>query len=142
MLNSKRPYNLLVVEDNEGDAHLIREAFRESGFDCVLHFVASTGSGLEILQTQLIDIILSDMSIRTPGGETFLNLVRSDPRWKTIPVIVLSGSYDSHPAYEAGANAFILKSMDMDEFFGKIKSLMHFWVDIAELPARPFRLKN
>ena len=138
MPNPKRSYNLLVVEDNEGDAHLIREAFRECGFDCLLHFAESTGSAVGILQAQHIDIILSDMSIRTVEGDSFLQIVRSDPRWKTIPVIVLSGSYNSHPAYEAGANAFILKSMDMDEFFSKIKSLMHFWVHIAELPARPF----
>ncbi len=129
-----RTYKILVVEDNEGDRHLIEEAFSECGQDCVLHVADSVSSALDLLGSQPFDIIISDMSVPNGDGKSLIEAVRTDDRWKTTPVIILSGSYNAGPAYQAGANAFISKSMDMDQFFAKIRALMHFWTEIAELP--------
>jgi chemotaxis family two-component system response regulator Rcp1 len=131
---SPRTYNILVVEDNPGDAHLIQEAFLECGSACHLTMADTLQKAEEALRTIRFDLVLSDMGVRNGEGEDFIKAIRSNPRLKSLPIIVLSGSMNPRPAYEAGANAFVSKTMDMDQFFGKIKALMHFWVDIAELP--------
>lgn len=133
-MRADRTYNILVVEDNPGDAHLIQEAFLECGHGCHLAFAETTDQAKELLQSQPFDLILSDMGVRNGESADFIRGLRSDPRLKTLPVIVLSGSPDPRLAYEAGANAFIAKTMDMDQFFSKIRALMHFWVEVAELP--------
>ncbi len=130
----RRIYNILVVEDNPGDAHLIREAFRECGHDCSLHFAQTASAAKRMLETQVFDLMLSDMGLRTGESTELIRNIRCDARLKTLPVVVLSGSPDPRAAYEAGANAFISKTMDMDELFTKIQALMHFWVQVAELP--------
>ena len=134
----RRNYTILVVEDNPGDMHLIEEAFRECGHRCNLKFAETTERAKELLQTVGFDLVLSDMGVRNGESADLIRSIRSDERLKSLPIIVLSGSPDSLRAYKAGANAFIAKTMNMDEFFAKIRALMHFWVDVAELPpARP-----
>ena len=134
----RRTYNILIVEDNPGDANLIREAFRECGQSCELVFAESTGAAQQLLGEGSFDMMLSDLGLRDGETEQFIHGIRADPRLRTLPIIVVSGAPDPLPAYEAGANAFIAKTLDMDEFFLKIRALMHFWVEVAELPpARP-----
>lgn len=136
MQASRRTYNILVVEDNSGDVNLLREAFNECDCACNLEFVDSNSDAMQLLRQQKFDLVLSDMGI--PNGETgeFIRAIRSDPRLKLVPIIVFSGSPDPRVAYEAGANAFIAKTMDMDQFFFKIETLMRFWTEVAELPPR------
>ena len=129
-----RSYNILVVEDNPGDALLIQEALRECGHPCTLTFADSLQNARLVLQTHTFDLVLSDMGVRNGGSDEFIRSIRIGERSKSVPIVVLSGSFDPRPAYEAGANVFISKTMDMDEFFSKIKSLMHFWAKVAELP--------
>ncbi|HZS56552.1 MAG TPA: response regulator [Bryobacteraceae bacterium] len=134
MLHTFRTYNILVVEDNPGDIVLIREAFAECGKACALTFAETSQAAKEYLASQSFDLVISDMGIRKEEGTEFIRAIRSDERLKSLPIIVLSGSPDSKRAYDAGANAFIAKAMNMDEFFAKIKALMHFWVEVVELP--------
>jgi CheY-like chemotaxis protein len=131
---SHRRLNILAVEDNPGDVFLIREAFRECGHDCNLDFVDTAQAAQALLASQSFDLVLSDMGLRNGESAELIRTIRSDDRLKTTPVIVLSGAADPAPAYAAGANAFISKTMDMDEFFAKIQALMYFWIRVAELP--------
>ena len=133
---SPRTYKILVVEDNPGDAHLIEEAFRECGRRCDLHFTDSLREAKQVIENDSFDLIISDMGVRNGETEEFIRGIRSGKNSRSVPVIVLSGALNPRPAYEAGANAFISKSMDMDDFFKKIRDLMHFWTDIAELPPK------
>ena len=135
---SPRIYNILVVENNPADAALIHEAFLACGSLCSLTVTDTLVKAGEALRTTPFDLIISDMYLHNAESEDFIRRVRSDPKLKSLPIIVLSGSPNPRPAYEAGANAFVSKSIDADQFFAKIKALMHFWVDIAELPrSRP-----
>lgn len=142
MSATARIYNVLVVEDNPGDAHLIQEAFLECGGNCKLTFADSLQRAQEALRNATFDIVLSDMGVRNGEGEDFIRGIRADSRLRTIPVIVLSGSMNPRPAYEAGANAFVSKTMDMDQFFAKIRALMHFWMEVAELPPAASRVTH
>jgi CheY-like chemotaxis protein len=132
-----RNYNILVVEDNPADVVLIREAFAECGKACDITVADSSERARELLETQNFDLLISDMGFRREEGADFIRSVRLHPRLKTLPIIVLSGSPDSRLAYEAGANAFIAKTMDLESFFEKIRALMHFWVEVVELPRGP-----
>ena len=121
------------MEDNPGDAYLIREAFKECGHQCDLTFADSFAQAVELLPQSSFELIVSDMGAHTQCS-TLIRAVRSNPHLQHVPVIILSGSQDVRSAYQAGANAFLLKTMDMDSFFDKIRALMHFWIDVAELP--------
>lgn len=129
-----RNYNILVVEDNPGDAHLMREAFRECGQVCNLQFAETLRIARQLLDLHSFDLLLSDMGVGNGESFEFIRGIRSNDRLKTLPIVVVSGAPDPRPAYEAGANAFISKTMDMDQFFSKIHALMHFWTQVAELP--------
>lgn len=130
---ASRIYEILAVDDNEADLRLIEEAFSECGYSCHLTCTNSIETALQILQTKAIDLVLSDMGPRYENGE-FIRMIRGDDRLKPTPVIVLSGMIDPRPAYAAGANAFVSKAADLDTFFARVKDLMHFWVNVAELP--------
>lgn len=129
-----RNYNILVVEDNPGDAHLMREAFRECGQACNLQFAESLRIARQLLDLHSFDLLLSDMGVGNGESSEFIRGIRSTDRLKALPIVVVSGAHDPRPAYEAGANAFLSKTMDMDQFFSKIQALMHFWTQVAELP--------
>ncbi len=134
---SFRTYQILVLEDNPGDVVLIREAFAECGKTCELFFAENVQEAKEKLQKESFDLVISDMGTHNDEGADFIRYIRANDRLKSVPVIVLSGSPSPKLAYEAGANAFIAKSIDMDSFFSKIKALMHFWVEVVELPRAP-----
>lgn len=137
MPNTARNYNVLVVEDNPGDVVLIREAFAECGKPCCIVVADSSQKAKSLLGSQTFDLVISDMGFRAEEGADFIHSIRSNPRLRTLPIIVLSGSPNPKSAYEAGANAFVAKTLDVDSFFEKIRVLMHFWVEVVELPRSP-----
>jgi CheY-like chemotaxis protein len=139
MMSTLRIYEILAVDDNEADLRLIQEAFAECGHSCHLTCANSIQAAVKILQTETFDLVLSDMGPTYEGIE-LVRVIRGDDRLRATPVIVLSGIIDPSPAYEAGANAFVSKSADLDTFFARIRDVMHFWVNVAELPRRPQRL--
>jgi chemotaxis family two-component system response regulator Rcp1 len=136
MKQPARRYKILIVEDNPGDAVLIREAFKDCGHDCDLTFTDSLEDATRLLGNEHFHILVSDMGTRNGETTDFIASIRSNDRLRTMPVIALTGSPDPIPAYKAGVNAVIIKPLNVDELFEKIRSLMHFWVYTAELPLR------
>jgi CheY-like chemotaxis protein len=126
-------YEILAVDDNEADLRLIQEAFAECGYSCRLTCTNSVAAAVQTLRAKTFHLVLSDMGPRTEGLE-LVRVIRGDDRLKATPVIILSGMVDPSPAYEAGANAFVSKCADLDTFFCRVRNLMYFWVNIAELP--------
>ncbi len=133
MPDPRRIYRILIVDDNDADLNLLREAFSECGQPCRLACVDSTDAAKRLFKTIPFDLVLSDMGADTDRVE-LIQFIRGDDIRKSLPVVVVSGMCDSRPAYQAGANAFISKTTDVDQFFAKIKSLMDFWIHTAELP--------
>ena len=132
-----RSYNILVVEDNPEDALLIREAFSDCGKACSLAFAKGAQQARNLLYSDNFDLVISDMGYANDECAEFVRSLRSDTRLKSLPIIVISSSPDSKLAYEAGANAFVAKSADTDGFSSKLKALMHFWIEVVELPRLP-----
>jgi CheY-like chemotaxis protein len=119
-----RIYEILAVDDNEGDLRLIQEAFSECGYWCHLTCTDSIRAAVQLVQAGRFDLVVSDMGPRGEGLE-LVRMIRGDDRLRATPVIVLSGMIDPRRAYEAGANAFVSKGADLDSFFARVKDLMH-----------------
>jgi CheY-like chemotaxis protein len=133
-MSTPRTYYILAVDDNEADLRLIQEAFAHCGHSCHLTCTNSIQDAVKILQTETFDFVLSDMGPTCEGLE-LVRVIRGDDRHRATPIIVLSGILDPLPAYAAGANAFVSKAADLDTFFARIRDVMHFWVNVAELPS-------
>lgn len=140
-----RSLQILLVEDNEGDVRLIKEAFSESKIN--KHFsVAKDGEdalnylykkGQYSSNTIRPDIILLDINLPKKNGFEVLNQIKNDPELKRIPVIMLSSSSsEDHisKSYELNANCYVTKPVDFDEYSEVVKTIEDFWFDKAKLP--------
>jgi len=137
--------NILLVEDNPGDVHLTREAFRENRIANTLHVVTDGVEALEFLHRRgeyadapRPDIILLDLSLPRKNGDEFLEeLHEESPDLSRIPIIILTSSQaeeDIVRSYELQANAYMTKPVDPGEFIQTIRTFKTFWLDIVCLP--------
>jgi len=135
---------VLLVEDNEGDVRLIKEAFSESKVDKnftvardgedALNYLYGKGKYTERTRP---DIILLDINLPKKNGFEVLEKIKSDPELKKIPVIMLSSSSsEDHIArsYDLSANCYVTKPVDFDEYTKAVKIIEDFWFQMAKLP--------
>jgi CheY-like chemotaxis protein len=135
------------VEDNPGDVKLTREALKLGKIlnnlnvipdgTCVLPFLKREG---EYSTAPGVDLILLDLNLPKKDGREVLTELKKHPNFKSIPVIVLTSSNaerDILQAYDLGANCFITKPVDLEQFVYAIQHLEIFWFTIVKLPPRP-----
>jgi two-component system response regulator len=144
-LASHRPARVLLVEDNEADVRLMREAFREAGDNVRLSAVGDGEQALAFLRREggftdapRPDIVLLDLNLPRKNGLEVLDELRADPSVAHVPVIVLTSSAahaDVQAAYARGANAFVVKPIELDAFMDLIGAIRGFWLGIAQLPS-------
>ena len=142
--NNVKPVEILLVEDNPGDARLTIEAMREAKVRNRLHVVEDGVEAMEYLRRQgrfidalRPDLILLDLNLPRKDGSEVLAEVKSDPDLKRIPVVVLTTSRNEEDvlrAYDLHANCFITKPIDLDQFMKVVKSIVDFWLTIVKLP--------
>ena len=145
VLPAGRIARVLLVEDNEADVRLTREALRESG-DAVR--MASVGDGelaLSYLRREpgyedvgRPDLVLLDLNLPRKNGLEVLEEMRADPDLACIPVIVLTTSAAEHDVvacYSRGANCFVVKPLELDAFMDLIDAIRTFWLGVARLPS-------
>jgi DNA-binding NtrC family response regulator len=121
-----------VEAEIPGEELLIREAFKVCGYRRQLSFAKSACDVRRLVSTQRFDLMLSDFGADVERGVALIRFVRKYA--PLLPIVVLSMHPDVRPAYEAGVNAFVRKATDLDGFFRQICEIMHFWVELAELP--------
>jgi CheY-like chemotaxis protein len=136
---------VLQVEDNEADVRLTREALREAGDDLRLSVVGDGEQALAYLRREQgfedvprPHLVLLDLNLPRKDGVEVLQEMRSDPALAPIPVVVLTSSSAAHDVdacYAAGANAFVVKSLELDEFIERIGAIRDFWFGVAQLPS-------
>jgi CheY-like chemotaxis protein len=139
-----RSLHVLLVEDNEGDVRLIKEAFSESRIDKKFTVAKDGEDALNYLykrgdyaNTQRPDIILLDINLPRKNGFEVLEKIKSDPDLKRIPVIMLSSSSsEDHIAksYDLNANCYVTKPVDFNEYTEAVKIIEDFWFQMAKLP--------
>jgi two-component system, chemotaxis family, response regulator Rcp1 len=135
---------ILLVEDNAGDARLTLEAFKEGRFINNLTVVRDGVEALAYLRRQgpyadalTPDLILLDLNLPRMDGREVLAQIKQDPRLMTIPVVVLTTSAsqdDIARAYSHHANCYITKPVDLDQFLSVIRSIETFWLSLVQLP--------
>jgi CheY-like chemotaxis protein len=136
--------DILMVEDNPGDARLTQEALKESKVYNNLHHVRDGVEAMEFLLKEgsyhdapTPDIILLDLNLPRKDGRQVLAEVKAIPRLKNIPVVVLTTSeaeQDIVKSYELHANCYITKPVDLDKFVEIIRGIENFWLSIVKLP--------
>jgi chemotaxis family two-component system response regulator Rcp1 len=143
-LNDGQPIIILLVEDNEGDVRLTREAFKEGKVGNMLMVAPDGIEAMALLRQQGVhhgaprpDLILLDLNIPRMDGRQVLAEIKTDPSLKRIPVVVLTTSKaeeDILRTYDLNANCYITKPVDFDKFLKVVKSIDEFWLTIAKLP--------
>ncbi|MDI7775063.1 response regulator [Asticcacaulis sp. EMRT-3] len=139
-----RSAQVLLVEDNRGDAVLTRRAFRRARIANDIT-VAETGEkGLSILRREgefgespRPDIILLDLNLPHMHGRDFLSTVKDDPALRRIPVIVLSSSAadnDINACYSRHANGYITKPISSDTYDNVVSRLEAYWFELMQMP--------
>jgi CheY-like chemotaxis protein len=137
------PFQIMLVEDELADAELVRYALSQGKIFANLHHVVDGIAGLAHLEAvdrgeaSRPDLILLDLNMPRMDGPTFLGKLRADPRWRTVPVVVLTTSEverDVQRAYGLGANSFITKPVDVDHLFHAIRTTADYWFGVVRLP--------
>jgi two-component system, chemotaxis family, response regulator Rcp1 len=138
------PIHVLLVEDNEGDILLTREAFDDAKLFANLTVVRDGKEAMDFLTKQgeypneeLPDILLLDVNLPKKNGHEVLQFIKGDDNLKHIPVIMLTTSSsprDINLSYKNYANCFITKPVDVNEFISVITTIENFWISIVRLP--------
>ncbi len=144
MTQPATPIDILLVEDNPGDARLTREAFKDGKLLNVLHHVEDGVEALAFLRQEKPygavprpDLILLDLNLPRMDGREVLAAIKSDESLKRIPVVVLTTSDDDRDvlrAYNLHANCYITKPVRLERFLEVVRSIEEFWLSIVRLP--------
>jgi two-component system, response regulator len=138
---------ILLVEDNPNDAEMALRALKKNNIannvahvsdgEEALDFIFARGaySGRKIENGP--KVILLDLKLPKVDGLEVLKIVKSDPRTKIIPVIVLTSSNEEKDiieSYQLGVNSYIVKPVDFDKFVEAIKNLGFYWLLLNKSP--------
>jgi len=136
MLESE-PKTILLVEDNPDDEKLTLRAMRQSDIPNIIVVARDGAEALEYIFSngshRLPSLILLDLKLPKVSGLEVLEKLRSDPRTRTLPIVVLTSSdeeRDIFQSYTLGANSYIRKPVDFDEFMDSVKQLGMYWLSI------------
>ena len=142
--SSYRHAEILLVEDSQADVLITREAFEQAKMINPLHVVEDGIQALAFLRQEeeyasapRPDLILLDLNLPRKNGREVLAEVKSDPKLKTIPVIVLTTSQaeqDILEAYGLHANCYIVKPVEFENFVTAVQSVQRFWLSVVALP--------
>lgn len=144
--NTAKPVEILLIEDNPGDARLAKEALRESKIKNNLHITDDGEQALNFLHKKggfenvaTPDLILLDLNLPKIDGREILAQIKQDLVLKFIPVVILTTSVaeeDILKTYNLHANCYITKPLDLDQFIKIVRSIQDFWLTIVRLPTR------
>jgi chemotaxis family two-component system response regulator Rcp1 len=139
-----KPIEILLVEDNPGDARLTREVLSMSQIQNNLHHARDGEEAMRFLRRQGAfaevphpDLILLDLNLPKRDGREVLEDIKRDPLLVHVPVVILTSSQaeeDILRAYRLHANCFITKPVDFEQFIKVVGSIEQFWFTIVKLP--------
>ena len=137
---------ILLVEDSLPDAEMAMDALREAnlanpvvhvedGVDC-LDYLYCRGPWLG---REPVDpaVILLDIKMPRMNGLEVLTRLRQDERLRLVPVVILSSSREESDlarSWDLGVNAYVIKPVDVDQFFEAVRMLGQFWAVLNQLP--------
>ncbi len=139
-----KPIEILLVEDNPGDARLAKEALKDSKLMNNLRVVNDGVEAMDFLYKRgkfvnslRPDLILLDLNLPRKDGREVLEEIKTSEGLKRIPVVIVTISRaeeDILRTYDLHANCYISKPLDLDQFIKVVKSIEDFWLTIVRLP--------
>jgi two-component system, response regulator len=139
--------DILLVEDNQDDMNLLMHVLRGEKLANKIHVVRDGEEALDFLfcrgafAERSFDIppklVLLDLNLPKVDGIEVLRQVKADPRTKTIPIIIMTSSKEERDlvaGYHLGANSFIQKPVDFDQFRAIVKTIGLYWLVINQSP--------
>ncbi|MFB0536674.1 MAG: response regulator [Anaerolineae bacterium] len=136
--------NILLVEDNLDHVELILRTLRDNNLLNQVHVVTNGEEALDFLyrRGKYSDaprpvLTLLDIKLPRVDGIEVLRQIKADPELKSMPVVMLTTSADEQEiveSYTCGANSYIVKPLDFDQFAKAIKAVKLYWLVINSLP--------
>lgn len=143
------PIEILLVEDNPDDVALTLDALKENNVANRVHVVRDGEEALAFMfgpddaeDFQRIPpprVILLDLKLPKIDGMGVLRRLKSDPRTRSIPVVMMTTSKEERDivaSYELGVNSYIVKPVDFDQFLETVRHLGLYWLLLNEDPSR------
>ncbi len=144
MVKEKEIFNILLIEDNEGDILLTRKAIGMSNHSAQIHVAKNGREGLNFLEKKGLysgsptpDLVLLDLNMPEMNGKEVLKAVKKIDHLKVIPIVVLSTSIsdkDISESYHLNASSYIKKPVDFFRFGDAIKNMLNYWFNVVLLP--------
>lgn len=139
-------FEILLVEDNPGDARLAQEALKEGRMTSRLKVVVDGVEAMAYLRREgqyagspRPHLILLDLNLPRKDGRQVLAELKVDEDLRRIPVVVLTTSQaeqDIMRSYDLHANCYITKPVDLDRFISVVRSIEEYWCSVVTLPPR------
>lgn len=142
-----KPVDILLVEDDPDHVELILRALKDNNLLNEVYVVRDGQEALDFMYHQgrygdeekfpQPGLILLDIKLPKIDGIEVLKRLKEDPRFKSIPIIMLTtSSRDEEIAecYAVGANSYVVKPMDFEDFTKKVMELRFYWTIINTLP--------
>jgi two-component system response regulator len=136
--------DILLVEDNPGDADLVRIALEENKLCNTLHVVEDGIQAMAYLRkeppfTDAVrpDMVLLDLNLPRKDGREVLAEIKGDDELRRIPVVILTTSAQDEDilrAYNLNANCYVTKPVDFEQFSKVVQAIDNFWFGIVTLP--------
>ncbi len=139
---------ILLAEDSPADAEMAIDALREANLANPIVHVEDGVEAMDYLlrrgawaerEDALPAVLLLDIKMPRMDGLEVLRNIRSDEKLRHMPVVILSSSREESDlarSWDLGVNAYVVKPVDVDQFFQAVKTLGTFWAVINETLAR------
>jgi CheY-like chemotaxis protein len=137
---------ILLVEDSLADVELTLEALEDAKIANQVTVVRDGQAALDHLRAHREpddparpDLVILDLNLPRLSGHEVLGAIRADEQLKRMPVAVLttsSAEKDVVATYDLGANCFLTKPVDVDQFVHVVRSIEDFWLGLVRLPPR------
>jgi two-component system response regulator len=153
-MSDSNPGNLpkravLIVEDDPDDEELALRALKKNNIANeivvvrdgaeALEYLFSTGAYQDRDTSEMPEVILLDLKLPKVDGLEVLKRLRADRRTESIPVVVLTSSDEQRDvveSYKLGANSYVRKPVDFDQFMKAVEELGLYWLLLNEIPWR------
>jgi len=146
-VDSMNRLDVLIIENDPAAARLTKEAFREAGLMEGVRSLPDGDQALAYLRREQAykdhphpDVIFLDLHLPRKSGLEVLHEIKTNPKLRATPVVIVSGSADPNEireAYELHASCYIRKPDDLHHFLHFIRICYEFWGSIVELPPKP-----
>lgn len=144
-----QPVDVLIVEDNPDDAELTIRALKKQNLANNIFVVEDGAEALDFIfcrgkyedrgMSRPPKVVFLDLKLPKVSGLEVLKEIKSNPKTRKLPVVVVSSSKedpDIRAAYELGANSYVVKPVDFDDFLQAMTSTGLFWLLVNEIPHR------